>query len=308
MIIGNRHIRTLLGIGGVMILFSAWPVWAEAVAEVNGEEISETEFMQTLKSRFGYTVLQTMIEALAIRQEAAARGIIVSPEEIDARYQEAKQEIIWEARLPRPPEEVFAIWLAQRHLNPETFRERVALQVMLERMVADKVAVTDDEVRQYYESHQEELALPEAMKLSHVCVTTEEQAERIRQEILEDKIAFEEAANKYSIDPYGRENGGLIGFVVRGEDPVQQAAFELDTDGELSPVVQSQKGFHILRREAYQEAGTPPFEEIRDQLKQRIHQGKLLQAAGEMRQGIIKTAQIEQFIEFPPTSESPSSE
>ena len=309
MFLTTSHIRAWVVILGAAMLFSPGLALAdEAVAKVNGEEISASLFMETLKSRHGYAVLQAMIEALAIRQEAAKNNITVSPEEIDARYQEAKQQIISRVRTDRPAEEVFAAWLVGRHINAETFRERICLQMMLERMVAEKVKVTDDEVRQYYETHPGEMERPEAMKISHVCVTTEEKAQEIRKDVLEGRISFEEAANRYSIDPYGRDNGGLLGFVVRGEDPLQQAAFQLHQDGDISLVVQSKMGYHIVRREAYQEPGTPPFEEIGAELKDRIHMAKLLQAADEMRHAIMRTARIERFIQFPQPGESPSSE
>ena len=311
--INTRHIRTLILILGVMVLFSVGPAWAdEAVATVNDEEISQTEFLAALKSRYGYLVLQTMIEASAVRQEAAKRNITVSPEEIDARYRETRQQIVSRVSTNRPPEEVFAAWLAQRHINAAIFRERIALQMMLERMVADQAKVTDDEVRQYYETHPQELSRPEAMKVSHICVTTEEKAAEIRKEIMEGRISFAEAANKHSIDPYGRDNGGKLPWMGRGElpnpawAPIRDEAFKLQQDGELSPVFETVMGYEILRREAYQEPGMPPFEEIRDELAEHIHMAKLLQAADEMRRAIKRTAQIEQFIQFPEPGESSS--
>lgn len=301
------YLRTLLAILVVTLVFCTPVIQADqVVAKVNETEIAESQFIEELKARHGYAVLQTMIEALAIRQEAADRQISVAAEELDARYQQASEQIVRGARSSRPPQEVFAAWLTQRNLNPQTFRQRIALQIMLEKMVQDKAKVNAEEVDEYYETHQQELERPEAMEVSHICVTTEKKAEEIKTDILEGKISFAEAANKYSIDPYGRENGGYIGFVVRGEDAVQQAAFELQNDGDISPVVQSQMGYHIVRREAYQEPGTPPLEEIRDELRHRIYTAKLLQAADEMRQAIMKMARIEQFVQFPQPGESGS--
>ena len=305
----NRNCLTaLLSIVAVVII-SACPVRAAqtVVADVNGEEIWESEFIETLKNRYGFLVLQSMIEALAIRQETDQRGIVISPEQVNARYEQAQQQIVNRTRSGGPSDEVFAVWLAQQHINAETFRERIELQMMLEAMVEDKARVSEQELRQYYDTHQDDLEQPEAMKISHVCVTTPEKAEEIRSDIVAGRITFAEAARRYSIDPYGRDNKGLIGFVVRGEDALQQAAFELTQDGEISPVVRTQMGYHILQREAYQEQATPPFEEIREELKKRLSQAKLMQIADEMRQAILRTAQINQHIQFPsPTQVSAS--
>ena len=70
-------------------------------------------------------------------------------------------------------------------------------------------------------------------------------------------------------------------------------------DGEISPVVQSQMGYHILRRDGYQEAGTIPFEEVQDQLQERLRMAKLIQEAEETRQAIMRMAKIEQLVQFP---------
>ncbi len=297
--------RTLLIILVVTLLVCASVIQADqAVAKVNGEQITESQFIKELKARHGYAVLQTMIEALAIRQQAADSDISVTTEEVETRYQQAKEQIVRGAPTSRPPQEVFAVWLTQRSLNPQTFRERIELQIMLENMVQNDVEVTAEEVDNYYRTHQQELARPEAMQVSNICVTTEKEAEEIRKNILEGKISFAEAANKYSIDPYGRENAGLIGFVVQGEDPLQQAAFGLQNDGDLSPAVHTQMGYHIVRREAYQQPGTPPLEEIRAELRDRIYRARLLQAAQEMRQAIMKMARIEQFVQFAQPGES----
>jgi len=305
----NRNCLTALLSIVAMVIISACPTRAAAatVAEVNGEEISESEFIETLKNRYGYIVLQSMIEALAIRQEADERGIVIAPEQVNARYQQAQQQIVNRTRSSGPPDEVFAAWLAQQHINAEVFRERIELQMMLEAMVGDKAKVSEEELRGYYDSHQADLQRPEAMKISHICVTTPEKAEEIRSDIVAGRITFAEAARRYSIDPYGRDNEGLIGFVVRGEDPLQQAAFQLTQDGEISPVIHTQMGYHILRREAYQEQATPPFEEIREELKKHLSQAKLMQLADEMRQAILRTAQVNQHIQFPSPTQVSSS-
>ncbi len=295
----------------VLLICSVVLAEEEPAAKVNGEVITESQLVQELMSRHGYAVLETMIEALAIRQEAAERGLSVTTEEVEARYQEAKKSIISSASSPQlTGNQVFALWLTQRNLNPQTFREQLELRLLLEKMVKDDVKVTEQEVAQYYESHRKQLERPEAVRVSHITVTTKEEAEKIRQEIVEGKITFEKAAQEYSIDPYGRDNGGLLPWMGRGKlpnkawEPVREQAFKLKSDGEISPVFQTPMGWDILRREAYQKGGTPPFEEIQEELTNQLYQVRLAQAVQEMRTAIMKTAKIERFIEFPSVSET----
>ncbi len=307
-----RYANRVLLTGLVTILACSVAVAEEKpAAKVNNAVITEPQLIQELMSRHGYAVLETMIEALAIRQQAAERGLSVTADEVEVSYQEARSRIVSSARDPRvAASQIFAMWLAQRNLNRETFRRQVELQLLLEKMVEDEIEVTDQEVAQFYESNQKQLERPELVQVSHITVTTKEEAERIRQQIMAGEITFEKAAQEHSIDPYGRENGGLLPPMGRGElsneawEPVREQGFKLKTDGEISPVFETTMGWDILRREAYQKGGTPPFEEIQEALANQLYQARLVQAAGEMRAAIIKIAKIERVIEFPSVSEA----
>ena len=308
----TRYANRVLLTGLIVLLGCSVAVAQEKpAAKVNGAVITEPQLVQELMSRHGYAVLETMIEALAIRQEAAERGLSVTAEEVEVSYQEARNRIVSSVRDPRvAASEIFAMWLAQRNLNRETFRRQVELQLLLEKMVEDEIEVTGQEVAQFYESNQKQLERPELVQVSHITVTTKEEAETIRQRIIAGEITFEKAAQEHSIDPYGRENGGLLPPMGRGElsneawEPVREQAFKLQADGEISPVFQTSMGWDILRREAYQKGGTPPFEEIQEALASRLYQGRLDQAVEKRRMAILEMAKIERVIEFPSVSEA----
>jgi len=308
-----RYVNVVL-LTGLIALLACSVAMAEEkpAARVNGEVITEPQLVQELMSRHGYAVLQTMIEALAIRQQATERGISVTAEQVETRYQEIRSKIVSSA----PPSsqltdsQAFSLWLAKNNINRHSLREELELQLLLEAMVKDDVTVTDQEVAQYYESHQKQLERPELVQVSHITVTTEEEAKKIRQQIVAGEITFEKAAQEHSIDPYGRENGGLLDPMGRGElrnkawEPVREQAFKLKADGEISPVFETTMGWDILRREAYQKGGTPPFEEIQEELTNQLYQARLAQAAQEMRTAIMKIAKIERIIEFPSVPEA----
>ncbi len=307
----NRYL-CVFAVVAILAAFGGGASWAdEPAAKVNGETITEAELIEELMARHGYAVLETMIEALAIRQKAEERGISVTTEQMEARYEQARRDIIASAPPSQLSEaQVFAMWLAKRNLNLATLREGIELQLLLEGVVTDQVKVTAREVAEYYESHRQQLERPEAVRVCHITVTTKEEAERVRQEILSGKIGFADAAREYSIDPYGRENGGLLPWLGRGElpnaawEPVREQAFKLKADGEISLVFETAMGWDILRRQAYQKGGTPPFEEIEEDLTAGLLKARLGQAAQEMRTAIVRLAKIERFVEFPSAAES----
>jgi parvulin-like peptidyl-prolyl isomerase len=137
---------------------------------------------------------------------------------------------------------------------------------------------------------------PEKMHVSHICVTTEEEAKQVRAEILAGKD-FAEVARQHSIDPWTKDRGGDYGWIGRGDDPFQKAAFELSQDGELSPPVETKMGWHIIRREEHRPASTPNFEEIRDELRERMLSQRRLQMMNQKRGEILQAAKIERNLE-----------
>lgn len=88
--------------------------------------------------------------------------------------------------------------------------------------------------------------MPIRVKASHILVSTEDEANKLYDEIKSGNTTFEEAAKKYSSCPSGR-NGGDLGYFTKGVmvKPFEDAAFSLAA-GELSHPVQTQFGWHLI--------------------------------------------------------------
>ncbi|MBC7289038.1 MAG: peptidyl-prolyl cis-trans isomerase [Armatimonadetes bacterium] len=288
-----------------IVLGLALLVACEAVAEeldpkkpaarVNGQEITIEQLQRECLARFGPGTLQQMIDLTLVEQAAKQRNVAVSDEEVAKRV--IAKQLAVEAERPRTGLG-FLEWTAARRI---ALRELVAIarmELLLEKMVSDKVTVTDDDVAKYYQNNRDKFRERERMLISHIAVEQPSEAERIRNEILSGKISFAEAARRYSIDPYGRDNGGIFGWIVRGNDPIQQAAFELKKDGDISPVVKGQKGYEIIRREAYQPERVVPFEEVQDKIREMLTQERTRRLAQQMLDELRRAANIERLIDF----------
>ncbi len=267
----------------------------EVVATVYDEEITRGQLVAELLARHGYGVLQSMIEIKAIEHYAKANGFEASEADIDDLVAAARARINSQSLMTGKN---FELWLAEQHLTLGAFRQQVRLQALLEQMVKDKVNVEDEEVGQFYDENQEKMAREEAMWTAHIVLATQDEAERVRARIVNGEIEWDEAARKYSIDPYGRDNAGLIGWVLRGDDPTRKAVFALENDGDISPVVHSEMGYSIFKRLSYRPGGIPTFEEVEDEIRELLLNRKLLQAMQVQRDSIVKMGDPQRLIHF----------
>jgi parvulin-like peptidyl-prolyl isomerase len=106
--------------------------------------------------------------------------------------------------------------------------------------------------------------------------TLTEEATMVRGKLTEDPAAFEALAKEYSSNKKTANNGGLVDFFKRGthEKEYEKAAFKLKEDGEISPVVQVEKGFIILQRVARKDATFESFDAVKDVIEKTLLEQK----------------------------------
>ena len=132
------------------------------------------------------------------------------------------------------------------------------------------IKITDDEVKKYYDEHKAEFKMGESVSASHILVDSEEKAKEILADIKAGKISFADAAKANSSCP-SSENGGALGQFTRGQmvPEFEQAAFAMNV-GEVSEPVKTQFGYHLINLTDKKEASEMPFEQIKDQLAQKV--------------------------------------
>jgi len=176
-------------------------------------------------------------------------------------------------------------------------RDRVLSDARLARIdQANQPSLQDLEAfaRTAYTAEAKRFEAPEQVRVRHILIKTETpEAKAKAQELLEKLKAgadFETLAKAESQDPGSATKGGDLGFFVRGR---MVPGFEDEAPGELSGLVESPFGWHILRFEGRKPAGPRPFEEVKDQLL-REAQGKILNnGRGEMRDRILKDLKVD---------------
>lgn len=150
----------------------------------------------------------------------------------------------------------------------ELVKKNFLVQFMIGKII-NKVNIDEDEVKNFYVNNKEKFKKEESVMAKHILVDTEEKALKIKSEI-ENGLAFEEAAKKYSSCP-SKKDGGNLGTFTRGQmvPEFEDAAFKLKV-GEIGGPVKTQFGYHLIKVEGKNGAQEKSFEEVKDIIKNNL--------------------------------------
>lgn len=117
------------------------------VATVNGSPISRLAVVRILEKESGKGLLDSLIIEKLIQTEASAQNIVISDEEVDAEIKKIEDQIVASG-------DTFEAALAQQGMNPDDLKKQLKVQKQVEKLLADKIKVTDQEVAQYISDNQ----------------------------------------------------------------------------------------------------------------------------------------------------------
>lgn len=151
----------------------------------------------------------------------------------------------------------------------EEARKEIIIKEFLRKEVEDKVTVSDEDAKKYYDANKDKFKDGEKVMVSHILVETEAEANDILAK-LNGVADFAALAKERSKCP-SKEKGGELGLISKGQTvpEFESAAFALQP-GQLSAVVKSQFGYHIIKVTEKQPEKVLPFDEVKDQLKQML--------------------------------------
>lgn len=150
-------------------------------------------------------------------------------------------------------------------------------QEYLRKVVVATVTVADEELKKYYREHEKDFMVPERVKVSHIYVAAAQDAPaevKAKARAKADKVSdllkkggdFAALAREYSEDAESAANGGDLGYLSPGKtnsEAFEQAVFALKA-GDLSPVVETPFGYHLIKVEERQEKRVASFDETRE--------------------------------------------
>jgi foldase protein PrsA len=220
----------------------------------------ETEF-DTLKSE----VMQFLIQAEWVQQEAEKRDIEVSDKAVRKSFADQKKQAF-------PTEKAYKEFLKTSAMTEEDILFRVKLdqlqQKLTQKVTEDAKKVTDADVEEYYEKNKSRFSQPERRDLRVVLTKTEAKANEARQAI-EGGQSWKQVAKEYSIDEASKAQGGKLAAVAKGQqDKALEKAVFAASKGTLEGPVKTQFGWYVFEVEKIGEASQQSLEQSRDTIKQ----------------------------------------
>ncbi|MFQ5867488.1 MAG: peptidylprolyl isomerase [bacterium] len=154
--------------------------------------------------------------------------------------------------------------------------DRVLLEEMVQELQKDRIAVSDEEVKDYFEKNKEKFTNPEQVRVNHILVRRKSEAKKILNELREG-ASFEKLARKYSIDSITAPRGGDLGYISRGEmmPAFEEAIFALERKGEISQIIETPFGYHLVKLTGRRKMEKKTPEEIDYEIRTRIQSQKL---------------------------------
>lgn len=174
----------------------------------------------------------------------------------------------------------------------EEAKRKIMIARLLQDEISDKIEITDEEIEVFYEANKAKFMDPEILRASHILVKTEDEAKRIKQELAR-SADFAELAKKYSIDPTAKIGGDVGEFKGGDLVPVfEEACFELDV-GQVSDIVKTKFGYHVIKLTERKGPELKSLEEIKDGIRGILRQRKRKEVFNKLVRKLREKAKIE---------------
>jgi peptidyl-prolyl cis-trans isomerase C len=152
----------------------------------------------------------------------------------------------------------------------EDFKRAMIIDALLEEVLRGKSEVTEDEIQRYYKENKPLFIEPQEIRVRQIVVNSE----LLLREVLTKLTAgesFEKLASTYNLGKF-REDGGNLGYIRRGQlapsfVQFEEAAFSLKKKGEISEVVKTPYGYHIIRLEDMRGTTLRPIDQVREKIR-----------------------------------------
>lgn len=248
-------------VNGVGINYQQWHnVFMNFVSQYDSQTLSgiSDELLASIKN----SITEQLINSTLLYQYAEKEKIDIPASRINDEIEQIKSIF--------GSEQDFNNALRRNNLTLNQLKESLKNQYMVDQAIHNEYAqitISDEEIAQYYEEYESFFFQPEKRKISHILVEDKEEAELLLNQLNDGIIDFETTAKEKSICPSAEKNGDL-GYISRGQmvPEFEEASFSLEA-GNLSDIVKTEFGYHIIKCYDIQEEKQLSLEEAGDNIK-----------------------------------------
>jgi peptidyl-prolyl cis-trans isomerase C len=311
-----------------LLMLMAWAVrsqpsgdsGSEVAAKVNGVPITTRELDRSFQvhARVPYSqvqedprakevlrqILDNLIDRELLLQQAKALKMAVPPQQVDTQMQQLVQRF--------PSKEAFEQALTAQNFNMDVLKKDVEGQLLRQQLVKkevqDKVNVSARDVQTFYDQHKDKYVEEEQMRARHILISVPQQASPEDEAKLKNKADgalkraktgedFAALAKELS-DDGSKENGGDLGFFPRGRmvAPFEEAVFALQP-GQLSDIVRTQFGYHIIKAEEHKTGRALAFDEAKAQVQEDLTREQTYARYQKYVAGLRSKAKVEVLLQ-----------
>jgi foldase protein PrsA len=216
-------------------------------------------------------VVKGLVERQEWELEAEAMGIKVTDQEIETQLNQQKEQY------GLTDEQKYQAELAKAGITDAQVRDQVRLRILTNKIseaVTKNVAVTDADVKAYYDKNRSTYEQPASREVRHILVKTEAQAQKLHDQI-ENGADFAALAKKYTQDTASKAAGGkFTAFKGRTVQPFDDFVFSAKT-GELSDPIKTEFGWHLIETLGpIKPATTKPLDDVKGEIQTKLLQTK----------------------------------
>jgi len=263
-----------------------------------GMQLNDSQLSEIKKD-----VLEELINRELLRQESQKSGVKVEAEEVKKQLDRMRSQSATETEFKRT---LKMMGFSETNIELQ-IKEWMEIRRFVNDNIAKKITILEEDIKASYDSHPHIFKRPESVQASHILIKVDPAADELQKAEARKEIAmiekrikegedFAALAKTYSQGPSGAK-GGDLGYFSRGQmvKPFDAAAFTLKP-GEVSDIVETRFGYHIIKVFDNKPPVTIPYEEARDRITQYLKNETVQKQLNQYVDELKKKATIKRFI------------
>ncbi|MHB2025512.1 MAG: peptidylprolyl isomerase [Elusimicrobiota bacterium] len=275
---------------GAVAAAMAFPVWASSASRtiltVDGVPVTQAQVQARAYKNYGDAALNDLVNKILVNRAMKEYRVAPSDAAIDSRIKNIRGQF--------KDEKTFEKSLTANGTSLAALRLQIRSQIMREDLVkkALGISVSDEDVRNYFDAHKQDLGVPEAAHVRDVLVASKKEADDMLV-ALKSGADFSKVASEVSLDKATKDHGGDMGFISKGmlQPDIQKAVFSAKPGSVVGPLALP-NGYFILKVEEFRAAKPAAFADVSKKLKAAILADKIAKAWPQFLQQLRQKAKI----------------